>query len=181
MVKNTRFAAHKYAKALLALAQKENAAGKVQNDLTVLVQSMRRADNHWEMLKNPIVRPQDKAQAVSAAFISRVEPSTLQLLLALTMRGELDYLPLIAERFEALSDEAVGLLRVSVRTAFPLTQEAASALQEKLSTRTGKKIVLEAKEDPGLIGGLLIKVGDRLFENSLRLELRQLNEALTGS
>ena len=179
-MKDGRSAAQRYAKALLVLSGQDAKTGKVQNDLAGIVHSMRLKEKPWELLRNPLAGQKEKAQAIMTALEGRVESSTLKLLKVLALRHQIGLLPLIADRLNILSDEASGIARASVRTAFPLSTEQTTALANKLEGFCKKKIVLETKEDPGLMGGLVVKVGDYFFEHSLKLELRRLREALAG-
>ncbi|MBI4064083.1 MAG: ATP synthase F1 subunit delta [Elusimicrobia bacterium] len=180
MPRNNRQTALKYAKGLLAMSQKEGVAGKAQNDLTSIVYSFKLNDKPWKILRNPFIDVKEKMNALKAAFEDKVEAPTLKILEILTAKRQLALLPLIEERFHALADEAAGIVRASVKSAYPLSGKEKEALEKKLAAFFGQKVVLESKEDPSLIAGIMIKAGDYILEQSVRLALRRLKNSLAN-
>lgn len=169
----------RYAKALFAQTQKNGVTGKVQNDLAGVVHSLRLKERPWDLLQNPLVAREDKNEAIAAAFENRIQPITVRLLQTLASRTKLNLLPAIAQQLGHLADEAAGIVRAQVRSAFDLTSEEQTRLEKALGSLTGKKVVLETRQDPGLIAGLCVKTGDRLFEWSVKRQLRHLKETLS--
>ncbi len=168
------------AKALFAQTQQEGATGKVQNDLAAIAHSLCLKEKPWELLQNPLVNQETKKEAIAAAFNARVQPVTLRLLQALASREQLHLLGAIAQQLGVLADNAAGIARAQVRSTYELTQTEQARLEATLGTFMGKKVVLETRQDSGLIAGLTIKIGDHLFEHSLRRQLRRLEETLTA-
>ena len=82
------------------------------------------------------------------------------------------------ERYRALADAASGLTRVEVTAAVPLDQALEQDIRNTLSQRLGGSIHTTVRQDPSIIGGLIIRIGDRVIDGSLRTRLQQLRAAL---
>lgn len=110
-----------------------------------------------------------------------VDPLVLNLARLLVQRGRVALAPQILEAFQELADEERGIVHALVTSAVPLSEDEQRAVAERLSQITGKQVVLEARVDEGIIGGLVVRIGDRLIDGSTRSKLqalkRQLEEA----
>ena len=80
-----------------------------------------------------------------------------------------------------MADEAAGIVHAQVTTAVALSDQQVSDITEQLSRSLGKTIRTEAKVDPSIIGGLVVRVGDRLVDGSVRTRLKRLREELEGA
>jgi F-type H+-transporting ATPase subunit delta len=87
-------------------------------------------------------------------------------------------LPYVARWLRELADERQGLLRAEVITAAPLSDAYYGRLQSQLETMTGKRVVVDRRTDPSVIGGVVTRIGDRVFDGSLRTRLQSLRDAL---
>jgi F-type H+-transporting ATPase subunit delta len=87
--------------------------------------------------------------------------------------------PAIREEFERLASEAAGLRRAEIVSAGELRNDQLERLRRALSARTGGEVEVTARVDPSLLGGVIAKVGDLVFDGSLRTQLRQLRANLT--
>jgi len=92
--------------------------------------------------------------------------------------GRLNVLPEIADQFERLKQESQGTLACQVTSAYPLDAEQEQALASALKARLGREIAISTKEDPELIGGVLIRAGDLVIDGSVRGQLQQLAKEL---
>jgi F-type H+-transporting ATPase subunit delta len=84
----------------------------------------------------------------------------------------------INDFYQKLADELKGIARATVTSAGELSADAVERLRAVLSKRTGKDIVLEVKQDPGLIGGLITQIGDLVLDGSIRTQLLNMRESL---
>ena len=87
----------------------------------------------------------------------------------------------VAEAFTRMADDAEGIAQAEVVSAVDLGPDQLQAMEQKLSESLGKRVRVTATTNPALIGGLVIKVGDRLIDGSLRSRLRQLKRELSGA
>ena len=117
-------------------------------------------------------------QNIVREVVPDIGQTELNLFRLLRRKSRLALGPSIASFFRELLDEERGVLRAQVRTAVELDDERRQQIQEQLSQSTGKRVELETEVDPDLIGGAVIRVGDRLLDGSTRTRLRQLREQL---
>ena len=87
-------------------------------------------------------------------------------------------LPALAVELARLSDVRAGVVRATVTSAAPLTEATRQKLQQQLEKRTGKKVLLEVKQDPSLIAGLVTRIGDLVIDGSARARLAELRSQL---
>jgi F-type H+-transporting ATPase subunit delta len=99
----------------------------------------------------------------------------------LTAKGRLALLPQIAEAFQELVDDYRGIAHADVLTAVPLDEQGQQELSARLSQITGKSVLIEAHQDPQILGGLVARIGDRLIDGSTRSKLHALRRELAGS
>ncbi|MBI4369599.1 MAG: ATP synthase F1 subunit delta [Elusimicrobia bacterium] len=178
-MKNARRLAQQYAKRLFAVSQHHGNTGKIQNDLSVIVRSRRLDDKPWEILQNPLIGNKEKTDIIASAFNGRLEPLTLELLEWLAARRQISIIPQVAEQLDSLADDAAGIARANVRSAFPLTTQEQQQLERSLSRFTGKRVLLDIREDDSLMAGLAVRVGDYYFEHNLRHEAQRLRGLLS--
>jgi F-type H+-transporting ATPase subunit delta len=94
-------------------------------------------------------------------------------------KGRIGYLPQIEENYRRLADELSGVLRAQVTSAVALDEAQQQAIGAGLEKQTGKKVALNVKVDPQLIGGVQAEIGGRLFDGSVRTQLQRIEESLT--
>jgi len=108
----------------------------------------------------------------------RVAAQLLNLVALLLDRRGVSILPSIADEYDRLLDAQRGIVRAVVTSATELTDDEASAVRERVEAMTGSRIELRREVDPGLIGGLTVRVGDRLVDASVRGRLERLRHQL---
>ena len=96
-------------------------------------------------------------------------------------RGRLQYLPDVLDALEALSEAETGRVRAEVISAKPLDDAYYNRLKDKLQRATGQQIVLVKRQDPSLIGGVVTRIGDRVFDGSISNRLNELRETLLAN
>ena len=113
--------------------------------------------------------------------LADADPLVLNLTRLLVQRGRTSLGPEIAQAFQELLDEQMGIAHALVTTAVPLSDDERKAVAEKLGEITGKQVAVETRVDESIIGGLVARIGDRLIDGSTRSKLqalkRQLREA----
>jgi F-type H+-transporting ATPase subunit delta len=93
-------------------------------------------------------------------------------------KDRLRYLPQIEETYRRLADELSGVLRARITSAVELDAEQLRAIGASLEKQTGKKVALNVNVDPRLIGGVQAEIGGRLFDGSVRTQLKRIEESL---
>ncbi len=133
-------------------------------------------------LSDPTVPAELREQAVSAGFGKKVSGPVLNLLRLLVQRGRIEDLPRIAAEFRRLDNLRLGITPARAVSAAPLEPAEVKALIARLEQMTGGRIELEQEVDPSLLGGLVVRVGDRLIDGSVRGRLERLrNQLVSGA
>jgi len=170
--------ASRYARAAFESAQ---GAGKTDELLEQLSRIGQLIQGHAELRRliiNPDVDPPDKVGVLDRAMQGAWSPLTRAFIEMVVVRGRAEYLPQIADAFEAAVDAAQGRLRAQVRSAHPVGHETLARIRKHLEAREGKHIDLEADVDPRLIGGVQLVLGHRVIDGSIRRQLAELRERL---
>ena len=176
-------AARRYARALVGLAAEANAIDAVVTDLEgVLATLTGEGDELLKALTSPVFGL-DERKAVLTEVLTRLEVQdiTKHTLLLLADRDRLSDIPLVVAFASKLLDERAGRVRVQVATVDPLTPQLETSLREAFEKATGKTVVLETRLDESLIGGLVARVGDTVYDASLRSRLASLKHQLIHS
>jgi F-type H+-transporting ATPase subunit delta len=177
-----RTAARRYAQAFLSLASDNDAVGRWGEQLDqVLALSGQGGGLLLKVLSSPVFTAAERRKAVEVAFSElgvQLDPQTLNLLRLLIDRGRYGILPDLVSFYHEGADELAGRVRVQVVTAEPLSDALAAEVQSALEQSTGRQVVLERNVDPALIGGLVARVGGKVFDASLRTRLQNLKNRL---
>jgi F-type H+-transporting ATPase subunit delta len=93
-------------------------------------------------------------------------------------KGRFSYLSSINDFYQKLADELKNIARASLVSATGLSAETVEKIRKTLSERTGKDIILDVEEDPGLIGGIVTRIGDLVLDGSIKTQLLNMRESL---
>lgn len=176
-----RSASVRYAKALFGLAQETGSVDAIRDELNGLLGAIEEVPG----LADVFVRPLHPAAERRAALKQLAGPLGLSPLVAnfcaflIDQRRTRD-LGAIRDEFVRLAEEAAGRVRGEVVTAAPLEPAQLERIQGALARRLGRQVDLSVRVDPELVGGLVARVGDLVFDGSLRSQLEQLRAQLTG-
>ncbi len=173
-------AAHRYAKALFGLAEDERRHREVRDELEKLSSLFEGSRELRDALLTPL-HPANGRKAALREIANRISVSPLVqnfLSYLIDQRRLIDF-SAIVEAYGEFADNAEGLLTAEVISASPLDDRRKDRLRRALSERTGREVRLEIKVDSALIGGAIAKVGDLVFDGSLRTQLGQLRANLT--
>ncbi|MDK2872818.1 MAG: F-type H+-transporting ATPase subunit delta [Desulfomicrobiaceae bacterium] len=171
--------AKRYAKALFAVASSEGktAVAKYGAELAALAEVLKAAPEILRIFRNPIFSLDEK-RGVAASLLDKVSASPMvrNFCMLLADKNRLGFLPEISADYAKLLDEAQGVVRGKVVTAIRLTDAMQKAVVEKLQKDSGRKIVLDYDVDQDIIGGLVLKIGDKVLDASIRAQLQILKE-----
>ncbi len=174
-------AAVRYAKALFALARDDRNVAEVRGEVERLATLLADNDELRQALLTPL-HPADQRKAALRAIAQRGPLSTLLtnfVSYLIDQRRLIEYSS-IAHEFGRLADEDQGLLTAQVTAASEFDERRRDRLRRALSERTGREVRLEVEVDPSLLGGAIAKVGDLVFDGSIRTQLAQLRHNLLG-
>ena len=175
----SRAAAIRYARALFDVAQKEADVQQVGRELKDFAAVVSSNDQLARVLSNPAV-PVQKKHAVVKALLAQatVSPIVSKLLLLLADRDRLMLQPDIVASYEHRLMEQAQVVRGEVVTAIQLPPERLQALQQSLSTATGRHVQLENRVDPSIIGGAVARIGSTVYDGSVTTQLAKLKQQL---
>jgi F-type H+-transporting ATPase subunit delta len=148
-------------------------------DLETVNRKLRSDKNLREALINPSIEFSDKKNFLKNIFSDFISHCTYNLVFILIKKDNLNSLEPIIFRLKKLMKEKYETLEASVISAIPLSPDTKTQISDKLSVLTSKKIVLETKVDPEILGGLIFKVEDELIDLSLGEKLKKMREEIS--
>lgn len=174
--------ARRYARALFMLGAEQGNVEQLSRELESVAATVRGSDELAKLLSDPVVSPADR-KAVMIEVLSRlgVSPTTRNAALLLTDRRRGALIPDVADALRALGDEKAGKVQAEVTSAVPLGEGQYQRLTSVLEKLTGRKITLQRKVDPALIGGVVTRIGDKVYDGSVRTRLEELRQAAMQS
>jgi F-type H+-transporting ATPase subunit delta len=174
--------AGRYAVALFELAREQDALDPVAGDLESLRAMLAASADLVRLIKSPVVSREDQARALEAlAERAGLNDLTRRFLGLLAQKRRLFALPEIIDGYVAMLAEHRGEVGAELVSAVPLSEEQVAAIREKLAAWAGKEVRLASTVDPALLGGLIVRLGSRMIDASLRTKLHQLELAMKGA
>jgi F-type H+-transporting ATPase subunit delta len=171
--------AKRYAQAFFEIAGQEKRYEEYYRELDLFSTVLRENGNLSEFLSNPVVDQPEKKAVVEAVLAKiRISPLTAHFLKLLVDKRRIGILSDIKDCYRELMDRTLKKVRVSVKTAFPLTGNLSARLQKGLETLTGKHVEMTVQEDSSLLGGIVVRVGDTLYDGSIRTQLNNIRNLL---
>ena len=170
-----------YARALLAATEKAGTTDAVMDDLASVVdEAIGRSPALAAALNSPRIDLQEKNRVIDRLFGEKVHPTLVIVMKVMAARGRLGYLSAVRDAADDIFDEATGRAVAEVRTAVPLDDRLRAEVVEQLSSRFGKQIRLREKVDPSIIGGMIVRVGDTVFDSSVASRLDKVGRAASA-
>ena len=174
-------AARRYALALTQEAAQTGQADAVDADVVFLGETLDSSRELRLMFQSPVVSRDKKENVLTALFADRVSPLTMRFLSLLVSKQRESLIPAVVEAVRELRDSASGTVEARVRTAKPLADAERDALQTSLEAKAGAPVRMKVEVQPELIGGLIVRIGDVVYDRSVRHQLDVLREQLTQS
>jgi F-type H+-transporting ATPase subunit delta len=177
-VKNLAIA-RRYAKALLLIGKEDRQTETYRKELNDVAGLIAREKALEAALVNPLYDIEGRKKILNS-LIEKLELSraTASFLILIFDKGRIGFLAGINDFYQKLADELKGVARASLVSATELSSEAIEKIRVALSKRTGKDIVLDVTQDPGLIGGIVTRIGDLVLDGSVRTQLLNMRESL---
>lgn len=169
--------ARRYAEAVFDLGVQEGTLDRWLSDLRLIAEAYSNRRLSF-ILRQPRVPFTRKEAIVRDLLEKQVTPQALALALLLVERELVEVGPKVAEAFEQKLDDYRGQAKATVTTAIPMDERQLQEVASYLQAITGKKITLETKVDPAILGGLVAQIGDTLIDGSVRRRLAQLREQI---
>lgn len=172
-------AAIRYAKAILDTAISSGTAAKVNDDMALIIATVDSNAELKEFLSSPIIDSNSKMNVLAEVFAS-VQSETKSLFRLLQENKRFEILSSIAIQFNALFDEMNGIEVAKVTTAFPITPDLEAKVLDKIATISDKKVTIENIVDPSIIGGFILRIGDKQYNASVANRLQELRREFSN-
>lgn len=172
--------ARRYARALIDVTSETGSFDKVAEQLDALAHLMRDNPELRDVLMNPAYSQAQRAAVLEGILqtLPGMDPALRSVLGILLERQRLASLPDLARIYRTLADARAGRVRGRVTSATPLSAEALRQVEQALEKLVQRNVVLDAKVDPALLGGVSAQVGSIVFDGSLRSQLEDLRRTL---
>ena len=172
-------AAIRYAKAILETAVSSGKANQVNDDMKSIINAVNSSADLKDFLASPIITSEVKMNVLSEIFGS-VQADTKSLFRLLQENKRFQILEAIATQFNAQFDEMNGVEVAKVTTAFPITAELEAKILAKAKAISTKKITIQNTVDPSIIGGFILRIGDKQYNASVSNRLQELKREFSN-
>ena len=171
----------RYASALFELASESGNVTAVETDLEKIAAAARESAELRSLVRNPTIGREAIGRVLDGlAGLLKLDPLTRNFLGVLAQNRRVIELPAIIRAFQVIAAAQRGEVTAEVASAHALTAEQLSALEQKLRVREGRTVKLNATVDPDLLGGLVVTIGSRRLDTSIRTRLNSLAQAMKG-
>lgn len=171
----------RYAKALFALGKKQGEEQLAQfgKELTELAEVLSASAEGMRFFRNPLFSPAEK-KAVLAKLLddAGVDQMVRNFCELLADKDRVEFLPEIAADYQTMLDEAQGVVRGELITAYALNDGRKDELKQRLEKQVGAKLVLDFETDESILGGVMLKIGDKVLDASLNAQLQMLKDQI---
>lgn len=165
----------RYDKSLLSFAIEQGALEEVHRDMLTLAKICNENREFKLMLLNPVISHQKKLKILKAVFGDTAHKLTMKIFEIISKKNREGILPELAAVFHEQYNEYKGIASASLVSAYPIGEDQRREFKEFVKENTQAKTVeLMEKTDPDLIGGYVLKIGDKQIDNSLKTKLREL-------
>jgi F-type H+-transporting ATPase subunit delta len=171
--------ARRYARALLAIGEEEGQTRRILEETEQFDKLASDTPLLREMMEANHINRRDKKAALEASLApAGFLASTRNFLFLLVDKGRMNILSPIVSEFRRLVEQIEGIERVEVVVPMPLMGTQRDMLQSVLEGQTGKKVMLEETVEPGVLGGMIVKVGSTVYDGSARTQIKQIRQNL---
>lgn len=168
----------RYAKALIDLTNEHGDLDEVKEDIEQISTILKANSELQAVLKNPIIKIDKKQSIMKALFSDKVKPEILSFFEIMVRKGRSDLIYATTLEFVREYNELRNIVHAEVVSASTLSPENSDAIKQQISEQINAQVILTNKVDPSLIGGVVVKVGDRQVDVSLSGKLNKLERYL---
>ncbi|MDQ0418393.1 F-type H+-transporting ATPase subunit delta [Croceifilum oryzae] len=169
--------AKRYASALYQVANEKGLVDEVGRDLQLISETLIKTPEFITLLQSPKVALEEKKELISSAF-TQVQSITNNFLHVIVEGRREEALAEISKEYTKLADDAKGLLEVVVTSASALDDTERNGVADAFTKILGRQVRIQEKVDANLLGGLVVQVGDRLYDGSVKNKLERFQVAL---
>lgn len=173
--------ANEYGTGMWELALEEHLTENVLEQLATLKACFAQQPDYLRLLSNSALRKEERLALLDSAFGGRVHPYVLSFLKLLCERGALHEFSGCEAVFRACYNKHFGIVTAVVTSSRPLKDDQKARLTEKLAEISGHRVVLTEKVNPKVLGGLLVEMDGKLYDNTVRSRLGDISRMLSGA
>ena len=171
--------ARRYAKALLLIGKEDGQTDAYRKELSGFAGLLEKEEALNQAITNPLYEASGRRNVLQAVIDNLdISKTMTSFLLLLFDKGRIGFIDSINEFFQKLADELNGIARASLVSATDLSDDMVEKIRAALSKKTNKEIILEVEQDPALIGGIVTKIGDLVWDGSIKTQLSNMRETL---
>ncbi|KEQ53611.1 F-type ATPase subunit delta [Sphingobium chlorophenolicum] len=171
----------RYAVALFDLARDGKTLDTVAASLAALKAAIAESADFKGLINSPVLSRDAAGKTIAAVASSMgIDALTTNFLGVLAQNRRLSQLPAVIRAYETLLSNHKGEARAEVTSAHPLSKTQITALQKSLKARVGRDVAVDARVDPAILGGLVVKIGSQMIDSSIRTRLNSLAQAMKG-
>jgi len=173
-----RSLARRYAQALFLSALEKDLLDQVEGDLRLVVNEVEKNEDLMRFVDQQLIPPENKTEVIERIFKGKISDLSMNFLKLVFRKRRERFLKEFLEEFVELADSARGIEKVEITTAVELSPEQREFVKNKLSEMINKKVKLMEKVDPKILGGMVVKIGDRVYDGSVINQLNALKRHL---
>lgn len=170
-----------YAQSLLELANEAKSAEAIEAELGQLRDLIDQNPSFHEVLASPAIGTLEREQLLDKVFRGNMSTLLFNTLGVMNQHGRLGLLDQLADAYSELLDQQLGKIEVDLTVAHPLSKEQFEAARKQISAALGRDAVVHAYVEPEIIGGMILRVGDKLLDASVKYQLASMKERLLSA
>jgi F-type H+-transporting ATPase subunit delta len=170
--------AKRYARALFEVASEKNVIDATEKELLGVVKVIDDNEGLRKLLSHPKISAEEKKQLLETLFAREISANTGNFLNIVIERGREGQLKEIVDNFIEMANDVRGIADATVVTAKALTDEEVKQLADGFGRQLNKKLRVKTEVDPALIGGIVVRIGDRLYDGSIRGKLSRFSQQI---
>lgn len=177
----TSTSAAAFAQALLELADERKQVDAVAAELAGLGKAVSETPSLAKFFSNPSIKDAEREGVLNRALLPQVSPLVGSFLKLLLAKGKLGELGAVATAFQGLMDKRQGKVNVDVTVTKPLGPQELELVRQRISTAIQKEAVIKQHVDDSILGGIIIRVGDKLIDGSVKAQLKTIEKKLLAT
>lgn len=168
-----------YSEALFEVALEENKMDLFLDELSFVLETFEIHGDFYELFKTPLVKVDEKKEVIEKVFGDKLSKEMNNFLKIIIDKRRGHFIEQIKWSYEDMVNKHKGIVKAVAITAVPLKKEDKMILQNKLSSLTGKTVNLSNEIEESVVGGILIKIGDKVIDGTIKSRLEEMKESLS--
>lgn len=174
-----KLVSRRYANALFDAAFESKSYEKVEDELNFILKSLKGEPQFYQLFKSPLITVEEKKEMITTIFKKNISEQVYNLLLILVEKRREEHIKDIINEYIALVDEVKNKVNAVAITAVPIEKKDLLKLKENLSKSSEKDVQLQNYVDPDVVGGILIRIGDKVIDGTIKSRIVQMREQLS--